>query len=309
MTNKRVAVILINWNCFGTTNDCIHSLKKVHYKDFDIIVVDNASADHSGDDLKAMHPDIILIKSPVNAGFTGGNNIGFRYSLDSGYEFSLMQNNDTFVEPDYLGFLVNFIDKNPGVGAVQPRIFYNHDRSLIWDGGSYMNHFLGHTYTKGVGKHCSEAYTFEKEVDWITGCAFFVRNSVLRQSGLLADNMFMNWEDVDISFRIRKMGYSLAYVPASVIYHITSVSLKSITKGNEGFLSPAAHYRNIRNRIWILKRYTPWYFYPSVIMFNFFYICSRVGYFAARKRFTKLKAVLRGVRDGLKGSINYSQPE
>lgn len=307
--NKRIAIILINWNSFDTTNDCINSLKQVHYTDFDIIVVDNASIDNSADKLIALHPDIKLIKSPINAGFTGGNNIGFRYSIDHGYEYSFMQNNDTFVEPDYLDPLVNYMDQHPEAGVSQPRIFYNHDRNLIWDGGSYINHFLGHTYTKGVGKPSSPAYNFEKEVDWITGCAFFVRNSILKQTGLLADNMFMNWEDVDLSFRIKKLGYKMAYIPSSVIYHIASSSLRSQTKGKEGFLSPAAHYRNIRNRIWIMKRYTPWYFAPSAIFFNFFYLSLVIGYFTVRRRFVKLKAALRGIRDGLKGSIEYEITE
>lgn len=305
MSTKRIAIILINWNSFGTTNDCINSLKKVTDPAFDIIVVDNASADGSADRLWEIHPEIILIKSPVNTGFTGGNNIGFEYSMNNGYEYSLMQNNDTFVEPDYLTHLVNHMDNHPETGAVQPRIFYHHDRSLIWDGGSYFNRFLGHTYTKGVGKPKGDTYNVEKEVDWITGCAFFVRNSILKQTGVLADNMFMNYEDVDLSFRIKKLGYRLDYVPSSVIYHITSMSLKSSTKGAEGFLNPAAHYRNIRNRIWILKRYTPWYFVPSTTVFNFFYISLVIGYFAARRRFTKMKAVVRAVRDGLKGSIEY----
>lgn len=305
MSNKRIAVILINWNSFDTTSDCVNSLKKVRGQTFDIVVVDNGSVDQSGDKLLALHPEIILIKSPVNAGFTGGNNIGFQYSLDNHYEFSFMQNNDTFVEPDYLTPLINYMDQHPETGVVQPRIFYNHDRNLLWDAGSYINRFLGHTYTKGVGKPSSKKYIFEKEVDWITGCAFFVRNSILKQTGLLAENMFMNWEDVDLSFRISKLGYRLAYVPSSVIYHIASSSLKSSTKGAEGFLNPAAHYRNFRNRIWILKRYTPWYFAPSAIVFNFFYISLVIGYFALRRRFIKLKAVLRGVRDGLTGSIKY----
>lgn len=303
MRQKRIAIILINWNAFETTHDCIQSLKTVQEPAFDIIVVDNASADKSGDRIEALHPDVIVLKSPVNAGFTGGNNIGFRYSIEQGYEYSLMQNNDTFVEPDYLQRLTDYMDAHPATAVAQPRIFYHPNREVLWDAGSYFNHFFGHSYTKGLGKPSKPAYEYEKEVDWVTGCALFVRNSVLKEVGLLSENMFMNWEDVDLSFRIKEKGYKLAYIPSSIIYHITSVSLRSSAKGREGFLSPAAHYRNFRNRIWILKKYTPWYFAPSVVVFNFCYISLVIGYFAARRRFSKLKAVLQGVRDGLSGSI------
>ena len=306
MINKRIAVILVNWNSFDVTNDCILSLKKVQPDNFSIIVVDNGSADQSGTRLRDLHPEIILLESPVNTGFTGGNNIGFRYSLAHGYEYSIMLNNDTFVQPDFLNILCSYMDQHPDVGIVQPRIFYHHDRNLIWNGGSYFNRFLGYTYTKGEAKPSDEKYNFEKEVDWVTGCAFFVRNNIIEKTGLLAENMFIYSEDVDLSFRIRKLGYRLMYLPSSVIYHISGMSNTSRTKGEEGYVSPGAHYLNQRNRLWILKRYIPWYFAPSAIIFNFFYISLVIGYFALRKRFKKLRAVLRAVRDGIRGSIIYN---
>lgn len=303
MLKKRIAVILVNWNSFNVTNDCINSLKKISSPTFQIIVADNGSEDNSGAKLLTLHPEIILLQLPENRGFTGGNNAGLQYSLENGYEYSIMLNNDTFVEPDFLSILAHYLDHHPEAGAVQPRIFYHHNRKLLWNGGSYFNRVLGYTYTKGEAKPDSPEYHYEKKVDWVTGCAFFVRNSLLRQTGLLAENMFIYSEDVDLSFRIHKLGYSLVYLPSSVIYHISGMSNTARTRGKEGFVSAWAHYQNQRNRIWILKKYIPWYFAPTAITFNFFYILLVIGYFALRRRFTKLKAVLQAVRDGLKGSI------
>lgn len=301
--NQRVAVILVNWNSFDVTNDCIASVMNATYPHFEIIVVDNGSTDDSADRLAISYPGIRLIHSPSNTGFTGGNNVGLRYSLQNGFDYSMMLNNDTFVEPDFLEHLVQCMEASPETGAVQPRIHFNHNRQLLWNGGSYYNRWLGFCYTSGVNQLPGPKHLQHKKVDWITGCGFFVRNDLLRQTGLLAENMFIYSEDVDLSLRIRALGYRLTYCPGSVIYHIAGMSNKSRTKGREGFVNPIVHYLNQRNRIWLLKKYTPWFCIPTAALFNFFYVAMVIGYFAVRGRFAKFRAVLKAVRDGMAGSI------
>ncbi len=300
-----MAIILVNWNSYEVTHDCILSLQHITYPNYVIIVVDNASQDGSGKKIEQEHSDIIVLYSSKNSGFTGGNNIGFRYSLEHGFEYSLMLNNDTFVEPDFLNHLVYYLSQHPDTAAVQPRIYLNHNRQLLWNGGSYLNRWLGYMYTKGENKLPEPEHLITKEVDWITGCAFLVRNSILKETGLLAENMFMYSEDVDLSFRIKEKGHSLMYIPESIIYHIAGMSNKSKVKGKEGFVNPIVHYLNQRNRIWLLKRYTKWQYVPSVLLFNFFYVMMVMGYFAARGRFRKLKAMLNAIKDGLLKSIKY----
>jgi GT2 family glycosyltransferase len=300
-----VAIILVNWNSFDVTNDCIQSLKNIDYKAHRVLVVDNGSIDGSGEKLLATHPEIILIKSDTNQGFTGGNNLGFQYAIKHGFTYSIMLNNDTFVEHDFLTHLVQYMELHPNTGAIQSRIHYNHDRSILWNGGSYYSNWFGFAYTKGINQIPNKPYLQIKEVDWVTGCAFFVRNTVLEQTGLLAQNMFIYSEDVDLSFRIKALGYSLIYHPDSVVYHIAGMSNKSKTKGKEGFLNPIVHYLNFRNRIWLLKRYTKWYQTPTVLICNIFYFSLILGYFAARLRPEKLKATLKGIRDGISLSIKY----
>lgn len=300
-----VAIILVNWNSFEVTNDCIQSLKNIDYKEHRVLVVDNGSIDGSAEKLLTNHPEIILIKSETNQGFTGGNNLGFHYAIKNGFTYSIMLNNDSFVEPDFLTHLVQYMEKHPNTGAIQSRIHYNHDRSILWNGGSYYSNWFGFAYTKGINQKPSKPYLQVKEVDWVTGCTFFVRNAVLAETGLLAQNMFIYSEDVDLSFRIKALGYSLIYNPDSVVYHIAGMSNKSKTKGKEGFLNPIVHYLNFRNRIWLLKRYTKWYQAPTVLICNIFYFSLILGYFAARLRPEKLKATLKGIRDGISLSIKY----
>ncbi|MFV7935830.1 glycosyltransferase, partial [Enterococcus faecium] len=109
------------------------SIKKSNATDYDIIIVDNASTDHSGQQLKEKYPSVILLQANKNLGFAGGNNLGLKYSIDNGYRYSFLLNNDTFVDADFLNPLVELIAANAVIGAIQPRIYYNHDRTILWN--------------------------------------------------------------------------------------------------------------------------------------------------------------------------------
>ena len=300
---KQTAIILINWNSFECTRDCIESLSAMPYKDFDLILVDNDSKDGSGEKLSSAYPEVIYLKLPDNRGFTGGNNAGINYSLNHNYKYSLLLNNDTFVEPDFLEILVSHLSENPRTGAIQPKIYFNHNRSLLWNGGSWFNPWTGNDYVEGTGKTRSKTSETLKEPDWLTGCALMIRNDVIRKVGLLDESLFMYYEDVDFAFRIKNAGYSLVYHPESVVYHIAGASTRAEKKGREGFLNPIVHYYLVRNRIWFLKKYLqPKHRITAGIIVSG-YLAGILTYFLLRRRFVKLKTTLKAIHDGLKGNM------
>jgi GT2 family glycosyltransferase len=300
--DKQTALILVNWNGFEYTNQCLISLNTC-IQNFEIVVVDNGSTDESGKKLKAHHPHITLIQSESNLGFTGGNNLGITYAIDKSFEYIMLLNNDTFVEPNFLEVLVNYMNEHPEVGIVQPKIYCNHDRKLIWDGGSYFNSLFTLPYTSGALKKEQASHNKLKKVDWISGCAFFTRASILKESGLLNEKFFMYFEDVDLSFRIKKLGYQLMYHPKSVVYHIAGMSNKSLSKQKEGYVNPIVHYLIQRNRIWFLKKYTKPIFVVPTILYHTSYSIAMMIYFILRGRFKKLNALLRGIQDGIYDTI------
>lgn len=298
-----VAIVLVNWNSYAVTNDCIQSLYQISYPNYQIIVTDNGSTDGSGAALEKDHPTATVLYNEKNTGFTGGNNTGLVYAIEQGYDYIMMLNNDTFVEPDFLEPLVAYMDAHPNTGIIQPRIHFNHNRNLLWDGGSYFSKWLGYAYTRGYNQPVSQKFLTIKEVDWITGCGFLTRNNILKQSGLLIEKMFIYSEDVDLSFRIKALGYQLIYHPDSVIYHIAGMSNKTKEKGKEGYVNPIVHYLNIRNKIWLLKKHTSWYYAPTVIIYNVGYNLALMGYFIVRGRFTKLKTAFKAIKDGFSDHI------
>ena len=298
---KQLAIVLVNWNSFDLTRDTIHSLQKTNFQNYDCIVVDNGSADDSAQQLENTFPEIILLKSAINKGFTGGNNLGMQYALDKGYEFIMMLNNDVEVAPDFLAPLIGKMQSDEHIGAVQPLIYFHHDKNLIWNAGTKYNPWLGICSTIDYNKRddTHAATQQPKRIDWITGCAFMIRASVLQKIGLLKEDFFIYYEDVDLSFRIKKAGYQLAYEPSSVIYHIAGMSHKTKEKGKEGFVSPKVHFLNARNRIWCLKEHTPWWAVPTVVLFHAFYFFSIGFYFIFRARWQKWLAWNKGILEGL----------
>ncbi len=98
---KKVAIILLNWNSYEHTANCIESLSAVRPANFDILVVDNGSTDGSGTALQNKFNHIIYLPNATNEGFAGGNNRGFAYAIEHDYAYSLMLNNDVFVDPTF----------------------------------------------------------------------------------------------------------------------------------------------------------------------------------------------------------------
>jgi GT2 family glycosyltransferase len=301
MKQKKLAIVIINWNSFDLTSDTLASLSSTSYKNYDIIVVDNFSTDNSAAQLEKDFPSIILLRSDENKGFTGGNNLGFDYAINEGYEYVMMLNNDVAVESDFLEPLVVKLDMDEKIGGVQPLIYFYHDRELIWNAGSRYNAIFGIPYILGYYRKDKGQLQRKKQksIDWITGCAFMIRTEVLKKVGVLKQDFFIYYEDVDLSFRIKEAGYALAYEASSVVYHKTGMSHKSKEKLKEGYLNPKVHYLNARNRLFVLKEYTQKIAIPTVILYQIIYFFGISFYFIFRRRWQKLKAWNNGIKDGL----------
>jgi GT2 family glycosyltransferase len=308
---KKIKIIIVDWNSVEVTRNCLGSLMQINLMDrfeLEIILVDNGSNNSVKDLLVIEFPSIKYLRNDSNLGFTGGNNTGIRYALESKTDYILLLNNDTTVEPDFLEKLFDFMESNPDAGAVQPKIFFEHNRALLWNGGNGFFKLFGHTYVHGYNKESSEKYNNVKEQPWLTACAMMLNVSLLKDPSLLMLNekYFTNYEDVELSFRVRKAGYKLYYVPQSVVYHVAGYSTNTRQKTKEGYTHPFMVYMNSRNRLFVVREYSPWYFLPTIILFHICYYVLLLTYFLALRRTQKFKKVLHAIRDGVFGDFRLN---
>lgn len=230
---RKVAVILVNWNLEKYTSACIASLLKLSTKNIrlSIIVVDNGSTDNSVSEIEKKFPEVIMLQSVENLGFTGGNNHGIRYGLKMGFEFIWLLNNDTVVDTNALVPLVAACE-SANVGIAGSKIYfspgreYHRDRYLksergkvIWYAGGQIDWNNMYASHRGVDDVDHGQFNRTQETPFVTGCSMMIRREVFDRIGLLDDRYFLYLEDLDFSLRAKHAGFTLLYVPDSVLWH------------------------------------------------------------------------------------------
>ncbi len=242
---KRVTVIIPNYNGITYLKTCLSSLRTQSYKDFSVIVVDNASTDGSTDFIREKYPEVTVIRLDKNYGFCRAINIGIK---NADTEFVLLLNNDTKAEKNYIRTLVNAMDRLPHAFSCAPKMLQFHKPELIDDAGNLYN-ALGWAFA--VGKDKDQAL-YNKEREIFAACAggSLYRKSAFKKIGYFDEAHFAYLEDIDIGYRSRIYGYRNYYIPKAVVYHVGSGS--SGSRYNTFKTSLAA-----RNSIYVVYKNMP----------------------------------------------------
>lgn len=214
----RISIIMLNWNSIDDTRECLESLRKVTYPNYDIIVVDNGS---EGDDAKLLSSEYgnqaMIISNAENLGFPEGNNVGIRQALKKGSDYCLLLNNDTIVDPEFLGELVEVV-KDPSIGVVGSKIYNYYDSNRIDSTGGSAWYWLMLFKTKGYEKDVGQFDTVEDR-DYIFANSMLIKREVFEKVGLLDPAFFFGAEEYDFCIRVKRHGYRIVYVPTSKIWH------------------------------------------------------------------------------------------
>ncbi len=278
-----VFIIILNWNSWRDTIECLESLYRMTYSPYVIVIVDNGSEDDSVKKINqycngeinvkteffSYNPDnkpiniieytrkeaehatinlqpkqVILIKNEKNDGFAEGNNIGVRFSQNADY--LLLLNSDTVVDPAFLERLIIASEKED-IGVVQPKILRRDNPRIIDSVGQEM-YWDGNIQDIWFGKPDDKRFDTIHEIFGACATAALIKKKVLEKTGLFDPDFFLIFEDVDLSWRIRLAGYKTVLVPDAVVYHKRGVS---------GKLSRTSQFYVIRNRIYIAAKYFP----------------------------------------------------
>lgn len=255
-----VAIIIPNFNGKEHLVYCLPALLAQTYQDFEIVIVDNGSADDSILFVRQNFPRVQLIVNRYNLGYAEANNMAIRATC-SPYVVTL--NNDTRVESDWLAEMIKAVEAHRQVGMIACKILAMREPHLIDSAGLDIDR-MGMAWNRYHGQIDHGAETEPYEVFCPTGAAALYKREMLEQVGLFDETFFAYCEDMDLGWRARLMGWPCLYVPAAKVYH-----LHSATSGQG---SPFKRYLLTRNRIWtILKNYPApelWLDLPQLLFYD-----------------------------------------
>ncbi len=247
-----VSIIIPHWNGINIITECLDSLKKITYPNFEIIVTDNNSSDDSVNHIRKNFPEVIIFENERNEGYAGGCNRGSEIAKG---EYLLFLNNDTIHQPNWIEPLVSLLKENPQIAAVQPKLLNYYQKNLFdyaGAAGGMMDIFI-FPFARGrifnEQEIDSNQYDFKKEIFWSSGTAFLVRRTAFDKAGKFDELFFAHMEEIDLCWKFHLLGFNVWSEPSSVIYHKNAVSLPMYTEKK--------YYLNHRNSlIMLLSNYS-----------------------------------------------------
>ena len=243
----QVVILVVCYNGRHYLEDCLRSVLASGDEGIEthVVVVDNASTDGSAEYVARHFPQVELVRSEVNRGFAGGNNLGWEYIRKKYPEldYLVLLNQDTIVAAGWLGPMAAFLADHPRAGCVQPKLLM-HPRTELFNSAGNRSHFLGFGFVGRCGQPDRGQLTAPEEIGFASGAAMMIRAELVRRFGLFDPVMFMYLEDADLCWRLRQAGFSSHVVPDSVVYHKYDFPDRS-----------RYYYYLERNRWWVLLTY------------------------------------------------------
>jgi GT2 family glycosyltransferase len=302
---KVVSIVILNWNGKKYLQQFLPTLiRHSALPGAEIVIADNASTDGSMEFLEAEFPEIRRIRLDLNYGFSGGYNRALE-QLDATYY--LLLNSDIEVTPGWLPPLLEVMEQNDRAAVCTPKIKdYNHRDHFEYAGaaGGYMDRY-GYPFCRGrIFGHVEEdrgQYDRAAEVFWASGACMLVRADLFRETGGLDERFFAHMEEIDLCWRLKRMGYRVYCEPRSTVYHVGGGTLP---QGN-----PMKTFLNYRNNLLLLyknllppvrRRILPFRMLLDMISaFRFLWQRSPADFFAvirAHRAYRRLRSAYRNKR-------------
>lgn len=278
-----VCAILVNYNGYYDTKECVRSLLNCGYDHLHIFIVDNASKNEP-----VYYDEIITrIKCTIicldkNFGFAGGNNIGIKAAQELHPDYFLIINNDTVVTKGFLDILVQTCESDKSAGIATGKIRYYDEQNLLWFGGSYFDTKLGEYRIDGIGCNDTPEYNIKKELSFATACLWLLPARVINHVGYMDESYFLYYEDADYCERLTKLGYRIIYNPQAEILHKESRSTKKesnlyIYYVNKNYMLYVLKYRQsnkysyllariVRLTVKLLRKRIDWKLYAKILL-------------------------------------------
>lgn len=242
---SKVSVIIPTWNGRQFLQNCLDSLLRQTYQDFETILVDNGSSDGTAPYVREHYPWVKLVVLTENIGFSGGNNRGLQ---ECSGEHIVTLNNDTRTAPDFLAELVKAVEADTTIGMVAAKMLNFHQKGRI-DSIGINATTSGMGQNIGVGEQDTEQHDTPVEPFGACAGAALYRRKMLDETGFFDEDFFAYYEDLDLAWRGRLSGWRAVKAPGAVVQHIHSAT--------GGRMSTFTVYHVHRNKWYVLLKNWP----------------------------------------------------
>ena len=209
-----ISIIILNYNAGNLLIDCVSSIQKSVYTNYEVILIDNISKDNSHKKCKEKFPIIKLIENKENLGYCEGNNVGLRIAKG---EFIVVLNPDTIVDSNWLDELLKAYQNN-GEGLYQPKFLATSDNSMLLSTGQMIQLF-GFGYSRSKGDKDEKLFEKIEQIDYASGTCLFTSKKILKKIGLFDPFLFAFHDDLELCWRAALNKIKSFYVPKSIVYH------------------------------------------------------------------------------------------
>lgn len=249
----KVSIIIPHLKGLDILKDCLSSIYHSDFRDFEVILVDNASTDGSCQAVLKEFPELKHIRLEENHGYAGGCNVGIEAS---NADYVILLNDDAVVEPDTIGHLVDALESDDQIAAAQPKLLNIKSPEHFDYAGACggLIDIFGYPFAFGrtfmVLEKDEGQYDTASEIFWACGTCVIYRRSVLQEIGLLDEDFFAHMEEIDLAWRMHLAGYKMIRVSQAVVYHFSGHTLPN-TQSSKMYL-------NHRNSIVCLLKNYQW---------------------------------------------------
>lgn len=256
----KVSIITVNYNQPQATIEFLNSLK-LYYANFDleVILIDNGSKENHETTFKEHYPSLIFIRSEINLGFAGGNNLGLKIANG---EYFLLLNNDTEVTRGSIETMITVMDENHEIGLLSPLLLYFDNKNMIqYAGFTPLNYLTARNTCIGQFEINRGQYNFNSDTGFCHGAAVMCRKVDFLKAGQMEENYFLYYEELDWCEKFKRIGKKIWFTGETHIFHKESISV-----GKESTLKT---YFTTRNRLLFIRKNTR---LMNTIFFYFYYI-------------------------------------
>lgn len=245
-------------NVLPTTKACITSILKKEKGKYQIVLVNN-NTETLTKDVFSDNKNITIINNGKNMGFAAGANVGIRYALSKKADYIILLNNDTILENPIIQKFIQFLQSEKHAGIVGPAITFLYQGKQIYDLGGRVNTLWGRTSHDEV---IEIIHSSPRKVTYVSGCCMMIKSEVFQKTGLLDENFFLYYEDVDFCLRAKEKGYASYVLPSVILHHELSKTIGKIT--------PLAVYNQTKSGLLFGKKYC-----KKTIVFNFLFLFAQ----------------------------------